>query len=119
MLLEKLKTAGDHIVPAVVWLLCIAVVGGMLWAIWRPKPAVSGPPQLQAYHTRQQQACAIAKEAQAKMQTAGLEQYAQKLDVDSVCDPQRTVRYGVYWLLVLCAIPVAGILLLFAISPRY
>lgn len=92
---------------------------GMLWLMWRPAPPASEPPQVAAYHARQKGACDVVKQAQMKLLAKGLEHQAEQLDVDSVCDPGRSVRHGLYWLVGITAALGLFITLLFAASPRF
>lgn len=107
--------SGDRIIMGLTWL----VVLGMIWLIWRPQAPVPESPQLAAYHARQQAACTVAKEAQAKLREKGLEHQAQKLDTDSVCDPGRPLRRTFYWLVGGTAALGLFITLLFSVSPRF
>lgn len=101
------------------WLVILVIGAAVLWLIWRPTAPTPEPPQLAAYHARQQVACTVAKEAQAKLRAKGLEQQAQKLDVDSVCVPGRDLRYSIYWVLGGAAVLGLIIMLGFAASPRF
>jgi hypothetical protein len=91
----------------------------MLWLMWRPAPPAPVSPQVAAYHARQKAACDVVKQAQTKLRARGLEHQAEQLDVDSVCDPGRSVRHGLYWLVGLATALGLFIMLLFAASPRF
>lgn len=80
-------------------LVAFTVTAGFIGGLWLAQHMLPPAPPITETrgYVRQQEACAVARQAEGALLARGLKHQAAQLAADDVCEPARKGRRAIYW----------------------